>query len=143
MLALDENHSGTPEIHRECNRLGICYKKMEECGLQPGTADEDVLRVVSGRGYILLGTDKAIRRNRLEREQALASGARQFVFTNNQMSGKEMARALRRAMPKLAQIVAQEPAPFIASVGKNGDVRLVMDHEGRNGAEIAALVRRE
>jgi hypothetical protein len=47
-----------------------------------------------------------------------------FYFSRNQLSGREMGAALRRALPQMEELVNVQPAPFTASINKKGDVTL-------------------
>jgi predicted nuclease of predicted toxin-antitoxin system len=128
---IDENHGSTPELLRALNQCGIAYRTLKECGISAGTSDEAILRVAGEHGWILLTTDKSIRRNALEFRAAVAFGVRQFVFSNNNMNGRELAEALRRGISKLVELCGREAAPFIASIGKSGAVQLIYDCQGR------------
>lgn len=128
---LDENHGTTPELLRELNALGVCYKTLQECGLSPGTEDIPILRYAGKNELILVTTDKAIRRNALEYATSIEFKVGQFVFTNNNMNGAEIARAFRIAFSDLKAFVEQEKRPFIISIGKTGIVQLLFNAAGR------------
>ena len=130
-MVLDENHGTTPELLRELNALGVCYKTLNECGISPGTEDVPILRAVGKRGWILVTTDKAIRRNALEYAVAVEFSVGQFVFSNNNMNGPEIAHAFRLAFNDIVDIATREKRPFVASIGKTGTVKLLFNASGR------------
>lgn len=79
--------------------------------------------MVGERGWCLVTTDSRIRRNKLEKEAVRVNNVRMFYFSRNQLSGKEMGQALKKALPKMEELAQNQPAPFTASIG-NGDVTL-------------------
>ena len=89
----------------------------------PTTAlDENWLREVGQRGWVVLTKDRGIR----YRVPALAairvSAVRLFVLTTGDLQGCETATIFARARPRIAAIARRERPPFIARVTKTGAV---------------------
>ena len=123
VIFLDENHCRNPHIIAAIEQQGmICEKHLDH--FPPGTEDTEWLPIVGQRGWCLVTTDARIRRNQLEKAAVAASRVRMFYFSRNQLSGKEMGEALRRALPVMETMVRNHPPPFTASINKNGDVTL-------------------
>jgi hypothetical protein len=123
VLFLDENHCRNPHIIEAIAEHGFkCEKHLDH--FEAGTDDVQWLSVVGQRGWCLLTTDSRIRRNRLEKEAVRNNSVRMFYFSRNQLSGREMGEALRKALPHIAELIQNQPAPFTASIGKSGDVTL-------------------
>jgi hypothetical protein len=123
VLFLDENHCRNPHMIEVIEEHGaVCEKHLDH--FQPGTEDTEWLPHIGRRGWCLVTTDARIRRNTLEKEAVRASGVRMFYFSRNQLSGKEMGAALKRALPQMEELVNVQPAPFTASINKKGDVTL-------------------
>jgi predicted nuclease of predicted toxin-antitoxin system len=89
------------------------------------TRDEEWLTRAGREGWIVLTKDKWIRKRPIEREALLAADVRAFVFTGGNMSGVEMAESIVSALPRMLQIVATTPSPFIARVTGAGSVELI------------------
>jgi hypothetical protein len=123
VLFLDENHCRNPHIVEAIEEHGaVCEKHLDY--FQAGTEDTEWLPFVGKSGWCLLTTDSRIRRNTLEKRAVHASGVRMFYFSRNQLSGKEMGAALRRALPLMEHLIHIQPPPFTASINKRGDVTL-------------------
>ena len=49
---------------------------------------------------------------------------REFVLASENMSGKDMAEALRVALRKIQRISQRFPPPFVAAITRTGEVHL-------------------
>ncbi len=140
---VDANHGSTPELLRAINAAGIAYRTLRECGLERNTQDGPLLRAIGKRGYLFLTADKSIRRNPLEFLAGTEAKVGQFAFTNNNMNGGDLASAFATASRALIYLAETEERPFIASIGKKGDVRLLYDHKGPvQGRTVRVIVPR-
>ena len=86
--------------------------------------DEEWLREVGRRGWVVLTKDKMIRRRPLERGALLSSGVRAFVLTSAQLSGAEMAAIFIRNLPRIQRLAQKTDAPFVAKVTRGGVIEL-------------------
>lgn len=91
----------------------------------PDAPDQDWLRDVGRRGWIVLTKDRRIRYRQLELASIASAGVKAFVLTAGDLSGSEQAAAFIQALPRIARLVQRETAPFIASVTRTGGVSLV------------------
>jgi hypothetical protein len=87
--------------------------------------DEEWLREVGQRGWIVLTRDDRIRHRLHERTALLQAGVRAFVLVRRSLSGLAMAEAFVQALPAMQRFVAQHQAPFIARVTQTGNVSLL------------------
>jgi PIN like domain len=93
--------------------------------LPPGLPDEQWLKEIGERGWIVLMRDKAIRRRPLEL-QALKDGAvGAFVFTGGQATAQTTADAVTPKLTKMAAISISEPKPFLYSLTLGGTLSKV------------------
>ena len=93
----------------------------------PTTApDEDWLREIGPRGWVVLTKDRGIR----YRAPALAairmSSVRMFVLTAGDLQGSEMGAIFARALPRIAAVARRELGPFIPKITKTGAVSLLL-----------------
>lgn len=86
------------------------------------TLDQDWLPIIGERGWIILTKDARIARNTLERQAVARANLRMFTLASKNLSGEETASAFREALPLMLKFIAENPAPFIAKVYKNGKV---------------------
>jgi hypothetical protein len=123
VLFLDENHCRNRHVIDAIEGAGVrCEKHLDH--FPSGMEDVVWLPEVGRLGWCLLTTDARIRSNYLEREAVRKNGVRMFYFPRNNLSGAEMGLAIVKAMPKILTLAASQPAPFIASISRNGDVTL-------------------
>lgn len=121
ILFLDENHHNNQRVLNLFLEAGV---RVERFGAHfaPGTADADWLPLLQDRGWCLLTTDGRIRFRPLERAAVQTARIAMFCFTSNNLSGVEMAAALRIALPQMRRTHALEQPPFIATISKGGQV---------------------
>jgi myosin-crossreactive antigen len=84
-----------------------------------GTPDETWLALAGSKGWVVLTRDKRIRYRRLERLALRAANVRAFVFTGGNITVKDTAEALSRAVPRIRRLCRQ-PGPFIFHLGRAG-----------------------
>ncbi|MBI5432705.1 MAG: hypothetical protein HZA52_07740 [Planctomycetes bacterium] len=83
------------------------------------TADEEWIREVGARGWIVLTRDERIRYRPLERRAVVEARVRLFCVTGGRMKGADMAAVLTHQLRKLENVSRSEPAPFIARVTRS------------------------
>ena len=88
--------------------------------------DEEWLRAVGERGWIVLTRDDHIRYRFHEWAALRQAGVRAFVLVRRSLSGPAMAAAFVQALPAMRSFVARYPAPFIARVTQAGNVALLL-----------------
>ncbi len=127
VVFLDENHCRNPHLLRVFEQSNVrCEKHLDHfpAGLLVSSGSPSSL---NGTGF-LLTTDARIRSkprvNELERRAVARSGLRMFYFSTNQASGEQMGDTLRRALPRMRALCAEQMPPFTASINKAGEVTL-------------------
>jgi hypothetical protein len=97
----------------------------------PGRQDHLWLPVIGARGWVVITKDQAIRRNPLEIEALLNSGARAFVITAD-LSPEDALSLLARKWTKIARI-CQRKGPFIFNITASGIMAEISPRELRQG----------
>jgi hypothetical protein len=100
----------------------VCEKHLDH--FRPGVEDVHWLPVIAKFGWCLVTTDARIRSNFLEKEAVRVHGLRMFYFQRNNLAGKDMGVALRRALPEMYRLVQSQEPPFTASISRSGEVTL-------------------
>ena len=91
-----------------------------------GTDDQIWLQHAGQHHWIVLTRDKRIRYRQLELGALQAARVRAFVFTGGNVTMKETADILSRALPKVSRICAAEAGPFIYHIGSGAKpIRMV------------------
>lgn len=97
-------------------------------GVKPaeGIPDTRWIADASAEGRILIGADRYILRNRLERHAICKSAARYVVFGNNNMSVRLMIELLERDLPHIRELTAL-PGPWVHRIAQHGINRLPLN----------------
>jgi hypothetical protein len=91
------------------------------------TPDEEWLREVGQRSWIVLTKDTQIRYRAHERAALRQAGVRAFVLVAKNLSGHEIADVFVRALPAIRRFVANHQPPFIAKVTRSSAVSMVIN----------------
>jgi hypothetical protein len=98
------------------------------------TPDEDWLPKVGEKKWIVLMRDIAIGKRVLELNALLRSKVKAFVLVTGELSEEVSADIIKKALPKIFELVEQNNFPFIAKIHKNSSVELwktkIMVHKG-------------
>jgi hypothetical protein len=92
--------------------------------------DRELLAAIGARGWAFVSKDGNIRRRPLETGALMAAGVKAFILTSGNLRADEQAEAFRIALPKMLELCAQHPGPFIARVTRTGDVAIILKQEG-------------
>ena len=94
----------------------------------PGNAkDTDWLTEAGRRGWAVITRDERIRYRTLEREALINAGVGAFVLAGGgKMSIGEMGRTLTKALDAMITLWARQPRPFVARLGRGGEVSLLI-----------------
>jgi predicted nuclease of predicted toxin-antitoxin system len=85
--------------------------------------DQDWLRIVGERNWVVLTKDKKIASRPLELLAVARGNVRLFAFVDGDVPGDVMAQAFVNALEKMQRFIRGNPAPFIAKVDKSGLVK--------------------
>ncbi len=85
--------------------------------------DEDWLREVGERNWVVLTKDKKIASRRLELLAVAQGNVRLFAFVDGDVSGVAVAQGFVNALENMQQFIRGNQAPFIAKVHQSGMVK--------------------
>ena len=89
----------------------------------PAALDVDWIPGVAQWGWIILTKDEKIASRVLERQAVAQHQAKMFVLASGNLSGLKMAEAFQKAAQSIIRFTDNHPAPFIAKVYKDGEVK--------------------
>jgi hypothetical protein len=92
---------------------------------KPDAPDPEWLSEVGERGWVVVTVDRRIRYRQLEWLAFKAGMVRAFAFSSGNMRAEEMAKIFLKALPKIIRFLKEEQAPFLATITKSGDVRIL------------------
>ena len=85
--------------------------------------DEDWLRQVGERNWVVLTKDKKIATRSLELKAVTEGNVRLFAFVDGEVSGVVVAQAFVNALENMQRFILGNQAPFIAKVHQSGLVK--------------------
>jgi predicted nuclease of predicted toxin-antitoxin system len=85
--------------------------------------DEDWLRIVGERNWVVLTKDKKIASRSLELEAVAEGNVRLFALVGGNVRGVVMAQAFVNALENMQKFIRGNQAPFIAKVYQSGLVK--------------------
>lgn len=85
--------------------------------------DEDWLRIVGERNWVVLTKDKKIATRPLELLAVAQGNVRLFAFVDGDVPGVVVAQAFVNALQNMQGFIRGNPAPFIAKVHQSGLVK--------------------
>jgi hypothetical protein len=125
VLFLDENLDRCAPILLTIEEAGVLCEE-QSARFSPGASDDLWLPQVAANGWCILTKDKRLRYNEWEKRALLQHKAREFCFSSGNMSGPEMAAALRKALPRMRRFAERTPGPFVVMIYKSGDTKRIL-----------------
>lgn len=125
------NNVDFDELAVALDRAKIRYQRHRKhfAGWAP---DQELLRLVGEKHWILVTTDQRQRTKHLERYQIVKFKVREFVFTEGDWGKRAIIDAILKAKNKMRSLCRSNPGPFIAAISKDGSVRLRSLHGTEN-----------
>lgn len=113
------------------NALANCGATVEllRSNFANGTSDEEWLREVGKRGWVVLTRDKRIRRRAIETKALMDAEVAAFVLSSGNLTGQQTATAFVNAYTRIHKIVRDYKRPFVASVNASGAIKFLTDPE--------------
>jgi hypothetical protein len=97
----------------------------------PDAKDEYWLQIVGAHGWIVLTSDRRIRYRGPELTALMTSGVRAFAYRSGNLTAYEMATIFLKALPRVSNLLRMNPGPFVASILRDGSVRIVLSREDK------------
>ncbi|MBS1796787.1 MAG: hypothetical protein JSS81_23355 [Acidobacteria bacterium] len=82
--------------------------------------------------WIVISSDKKIKKNPFEREALIRARTGTFFFTSGEISNKEKIEFFRLALKQIAKIVMNENRPFIARINRDGTAEVWVNHKNED-----------
>lgn len=89
---------------------------------EPNTTDEEWLKFVGKKGWIVFTKDKKIRYRAAVVEIVKKRKIRMFILSRGNLSGHEMAQIIINALPAIKKFIFKHPPPFIVSITRSGNL---------------------
>lgn len=89
------------------------------------TKDVDLLPEVARRGWFFVTQDARIRYRPAEKDAWLHAGLRVFVVVTANLGAEATVAILEKTRNRMEVVAAEEPAPFIFRIAKDGPLRRI------------------
>ena len=89
---------------------------------EPNTNDEEWLKFVGKKGWILFTKDKKIRYRAAVVEIIKKGKIRMFILSRGNLSCHEMSQIIINALPAIKKFIFKHPPPFIVSITRSGNL---------------------
>lgn len=99
----------------EQNTLDIVW--LEECG---------------NRNWVVISSDKAIKKNFLEKQALMKSNLASFFFTTANLTSEQQFEIVEKAIKRMTNVIFSNKKPFIARLDKEGGVEIWINHKGED-----------
>ena len=101
--------------HFEQNTLDVVW--LEECG---------------NRDWVIISSDKAIKKNFLEKQALMKSNLTSFFFTTANLISEQQFQIVEKAIKRIANVISSNKKPFIAKLDKESGVEIWTNHKGED-----------
>ncbi len=82
--------------------------------------------------WIVISSDKRIKKNPLEREVSFRAKIATFFFTSGEITNQQKIEFFTSAIKQIAKIVINEPRPFIARINRDSTAQVWLNHKGED-----------
>lgn len=96
------------------------------------TQDPQWISFCGENNWIVISSDKNIKKNNLERRAIMSSGVSAFFFTSAEITSDQQIEAFTKALPRITRLILNEKRPFIARISPSGTVELWLNHKGED-----------
>ncbi len=101
--------------HFEQNTLDIIW--LEECG---------------NRDWVVISSDKAIKKNVLEKQALMESKLASFFFTSAEITTEQQIQVVKKGLKRIANLILSNKKPFIARLDREGGVEIWINYKGKD-----------
>jgi PIN domain-containing protein len=122
-IFLDENHCNNQRLLDVLKEADVPVVR-HLAHFSRGTPDEDWLQIVGKSNWALLTSDARIRYRTNEKRAVQENNVRMFYFSTNNLSGLQMAGALKKALPRMKGIFQRQKPPYCAAITRSGEVHV-------------------
>jgi len=89
---------------------------------EPNTTDEEWLKFVGKKGWVVSTKDKKIRYRAAVVEIVKKRKIRMFILSRGNLSGHEIVQRIINALPAIKKFIFKHPPPFIVSITRSGNL---------------------
>ena len=79
--------------------------------------------------WVVISSDKNIKKNPFEREALIRAGIATFFFTSGEITNQQKIEFFTASLKQIAKIVINQPRPFVARINRDGTAKIWINHK--------------
>lgn len=111
--------------------LGLNVEKHDD-HFEQNTFDVIWLEKCGEMNWVVISSDKAIKKNFLEKQALMESNLASFFFTSANLTSEQQIEIIKKGLKRIANILSSNKRPFIARLDKEGKVEIWLNHKGED-----------
>lgn len=96
------------------------------------TPDYEWIPTCGEKNWIIISSDKRIKKNLVEREALIRSKVATFFFTSGGITNQQKIDFFTAAFKQITKIVINEKRPFIARINRNGTAKIWINYKNKD-----------
>jgi hypothetical protein len=124
-----DRSSGKYELVDGLRALGLNVERHDD-HFDSETLDPVWIAACGEKNWVIVSSDKAIKRNELEKAAILNAGVAALFFTSANITSAQQIEAFHKAGRRIANLITTTRRPFIARISQDGSVELWLNHKG-------------
>ena len=126
-----DRSSGKYGLVQGLQNLGLNIERHDDYFTEK-TIDVEWILHCGEKQWIIVSSDKNIKKNILEKQAILSAKVAAFFFTSAAITSAQQIEAFSKALKRISNFVLNQTRPFIATVSQDGSVELWLNHKGED-----------
>jgi hypothetical protein len=111
--------------------IGLNIEKHDD-HFEQNTLDITWLEKCGEMNWVVISSDKTIKKNFLEKEALMKSNLASFFFTSASLTSDQQIEIIKKGLKRIVNILSSNKRPFIARLDKEGKVEIWLNHKGED-----------
>ena len=125
------DRSSGKQLAEGLKELGLNVEKHDD-HFEQNTLDYVWLEKCGEMNWVVISSDKAIKKNFLEKQALIKSNLASFFFTSANLTSQQQIEIVSKGLKRIANILESNKKPFIARLDKEGKVEIWINHKGED-----------
>lgn len=125
------DRSSGKQLAERLKEIGLNIEKHDD-HFEQNTLDVVWLEECGNRDWVIISSDKAIKKNFLEKQALMKSNLASFFFTTANLISEQQFQIVEKAIKRIANVISSNKKPFIAKLDKESGVEIWTNHKGED-----------
>ncbi len=125
------DRSSGKQLAEGLKEIGLNVEKHDD-HFEQNTLDYVWLEKCGEMNWVVISSDKAIKKNFLEKQALIKSNLASFFFTSANLTSQQQIEIVSKGLKRIANILVSNKKPFIARLDKEGKVEIWINHKGED-----------